>query len=165
MLGDVRWQQRGVELVSALWQTLRAPDAGMWHDLDDSGAHAVGLLADSVAVGSALLDAYRATHDDRFVQQAAQLGHDILRLHLNPGGGFFDISQSGPAALQRPLTALTQNAAAALFFLRLAEARADARLRDAAQWALLAYRGDASIYGAYAASFGQALDRFLSSEP
>jgi len=86
-------------------------------------------------------------------------------MHLNRDGGYFDISEPGPAALQRPLTALTQNAAAAMFYLRLAEVRDDPRLRDAAQWALLAYRGDASVYGAYAASFGHALDVYLSSAP
>jgi uncharacterized protein YyaL (SSP411 family) len=129
-----------------------------------------GLLADSVVLGTTLLDVYDATTrgETRHVQyllHAAQLGHDILRMHFNPAGGFFDISQPGPGALQRPLTALTQNAAAAVFFQRLAEASGNMRLRDAAQWALLAYRGDPSIYGAYAASFGAALERYLSSEP
>jgi uncharacterized protein YyaL (SSP411 family) len=167
VLGNQAWQARGLRLVDAVWDTLRAQvdGGGMFHYLDDTGAHVNGLLADSVAVGAALLDAHAVTHSQRYVQAAAQLGHDILRLQLNPAGGFFDISQPGPAALRRPLTALSQNAAAAVFFLRLAEARRDRRLRDAAQWALLAYRGDASLYGAYAASFGRALDRYLSSEP
>jgi uncharacterized protein YyaL (SSP411 family) len=165
VLGRQDSLERAIRLTDALWGAFRAPDGGLFHYLDASGVHAPGLLADSVALGNTLLDAFDASGEDRYSIQAAQLGHDILRLHLNPGGGFFDISQPGPAALRRPLTVLTQNAAAAMFFLRLAEARVDPRLRDAAQWALLAYRGDASIYGAYAASFGHALDWYLSSEP
>ncbi len=165
VLGRQACLERALRLTDALWDALRDPAGGMCHYRDASGAHVPGLLTDSIAVGTTLLDAHRATQDERYLRQAAQLGYDVLRLHLNPAGGFFDISQPGPAALQRPLTALTQNAAAALFFLRLAEARADPGLRDAAQWALLAYRGDARIYAAYAASFGDALERYLNSEP
>jgi hypothetical protein len=163
VLGTQARIERAVRLLDALWNQFRAPAGSVHHYLDESGPHVRGLLVDSVAVGAAMLDAYASTGEERFLQRAAQLGHDILRMHLNPDGGFFDISEPGPAALQRPLTALTQNAAAARFFLRLAEVRDDTRLRDAAQWALLAYRGDASVYGGYAASFGHALDEYLSS--
>jgi uncharacterized protein YyaL (SSP411 family) len=162
VLGRDDCRDRALRLLDAVWNELRVPGGGVYHYLDESGPHVPGLLSDSVAVGTAVLDAYLSTGADRFLRRAAQVGHDILRMHLNPQGGFVDISEAGPAALQRPLTALTQNAAAAMFFLRLADVRDDARLRDAARWALLAYHGDASIYGAYSASFGHALDMFLT---
>ena len=58
---------------------------------------------------------------------------------------------------------ILERAAAATLFVRLAEASGAARFRDAAQWALLSYAGSAEVYGAYAASFGHALDLYLSS--
>ena len=128
----------------------------MFHYLNGDAAYVPGLLMDAVATGTALLDADQS-------ERAAELAHDILRTHLNPSGGFYDVSERGPAALQRPLTELTQNAAAATLFLRLAEIRQDARLRDAAQWALLGYGGALEVYGPYAASFGMALERYLAS--
>lgn len=156
VLDDARCRGRAHLLLERLWQQMRAPSGGMFHYFDGARAHAPGLLVDAVAMGMALLD------DDQ-VDRATELGHEILRRHLNPGGGFFDIAERGPAALQRPLTELTQNASAALFFLRLAEARRDARLREAAQWALLGYGGSLDVYGPYAARFGTALERYLAS--
>src|SRR5215471_2738722 len=130
-LGRDDCRARAARLLDELWEKLRAPDGGMYHYFDGT-ARVPGLLDDSVTMGLALLDGHACLGDDQLLERAALLGGDVVRMHLNPSGGFFDISLPGPAALQRPLTELTQNAAAAMFFLRLAEARGDARLRDAA---------------------------------
>jgi uncharacterized protein YyaL (SSP411 family) len=129
----------------------------MYH-YSDGAPHVPGLLVDSVATGLALLDGYEALGQARFLERANLLGREIIRDHMSPSGGFFDISQPGPGALQRPMLVLTQNAAAARLFLRLG-------LGDAAEWALLSYGGSAEVYGAYAAGFGHALDLFLNSGP
>jgi uncharacterized protein YyaL (SSP411 family) len=162
VLGRTDCRERAERMLDALWDTLRAPVGGLYHYADGQ-PHTSGLLIDSVALGTAMLDGFAATGHTRFTERAAQLAHDILRLHVNPNGGLFDISERGPAALQRPVSVLTQNADAALFFLRLAALRGDTRLHDAVQWALLGYGGGAHVYGAYAASFGHALDLYLRS--
>jgi uncharacterized protein len=163
VLGRADCRDRALELVDELWETFKVETGGVQHYFDGESAHVPGLLNDSVALGRALLDVYMSVNNERYLERAALLGSEIPRLHLNPEGGFFDISQPGPAALQRPVTELTQNAAAAIFFLRLSELRGDPRLRDAARWALLGYGGSAQVYGAYAASFAHALDRYLAS--
>lgn len=151
---------RAEEILDGLWAKLRTPDGGVCHYFDGA-AHAPRLLVDSVELGLALLDGYAMLDHTRYLQAANQLASDVLRLHLNPSGGFFDIAEPGPAALQRRVTVLSQCATAARFFLRSAELSGDARMRDAAQWALLGYRGSLDVYGAYAASFGYALDLYL----
>ena len=164
VLGRDDCRERAEHVLDGVWATLRCASGGMYHYFDGQ-PRAPGLLIDSVATGLACLDGHAALGEQRFLERATQLGRDILRLHLNPAGGLFDISQPGPGALQRPMMVLTQNAAAAMLFVRLADATADLRFRDAAQWALLSYSGSAEVYGAYAASFGHALDLFLSPTP
>jgi uncharacterized protein YyaL (SSP411 family) len=157
VLGRADCRERAVSLLEGLWTTLRAEAGGMYHYFDGA-PHVPGLLVDSTAMGLALLDGYATLGEPRFLERAGLLGREIIQRHLSPDGGFFDISQAGPGALQRPMLVLSQNAAAARLFLRLG-------LRDAAQWALLSYAGSADVYGAYAAGFAHALDLFLSSEP
>ena len=156
-LGRADCRERAVGILDGLWQMLR-PDAGGMYHYFDGAPHVPGLLVDSTAMGLALLDGYETLGEARFRERANLLGREIIRDHMRPSGGFFDVSQLGPGALQRPMLVLTQNAAAARFFLGLG-------FRDAAEWALLSYGGSAEVYGAYAASFGHALDLFLSSGP
>jgi uncharacterized protein len=155
-LGRADCRDRALALLDALWDTLRGDTGGGMYHYFDGAPHVPGLLLDSVAMGLALLDGYDALGEARFLERATLLGREIIQHHLHPDGGFFDISQPGPGALQRPMLVLTQNAAAARLFLRLG-------LSDAAQWALLSYGGSADVYGAYAAGFGHALDLFLNS--
>jgi uncharacterized protein YyaL (SSP411 family) len=162
VLGRRDCRDRALQLLDALWATFKVETGGVWHYFDGECAHVPGLLNDSVALGRALLDAYSCVGDEQYLEQAALLGSEMLQMHVNPHGGFFDISQPGPAALQRGVTELTQNAAAAMFFMRLAELRSEPRLRDAAQWALRGYAGSARVYGAYAAAFAHALDLYLA---
>ena len=163
VLGREDCRERALEVVDALWRILRDETDGVHHYFDGATAHVPGLLVDSVALGSALLEAYASIGDENYLEHASLLASDIRRVHFNPDGGFYDIGRRGPAALRRPLTELTQNAAAAMFFLRLSELGKDARPRDAAEWALLGYGGRLDVYGAYAASFGHALDLYLAA--
>ena len=83
-------------------------------------------------------------------------------MHRRPDGGFFDISQKGPANLQVPIAELPQNAAVASFFVRLADLSGDTNHREEAVWALKSFPGAPRQFGAFAAGFGQALARRLT---
>ena len=69
----------------------------------------------------------------------------------------FDISETGPASLQVPITVLTQNARVASFFVRLADLSGHTDYRRLAYWALRSFPNTHRKYEAFAAGFGHAL--------
>ena len=81
----------------------------------------------------------------------------------NPDGGFFDITQKGPAHLRYPLTLLTENGTAALFFVKLYDATKKQEYQDAAAWALACFTGDFTSYGLHAAEYGLGLQAYLDA--
>ena len=154
-------RERAQQMIEQLWQTLRAPDGGMYHYADGQPC-APGLLMDSVMMGLALLDAYAVCGDPVYLERARQLAGDIIRQHRNPAGGFFDIRTPGPASLQFPVTVLTQNASVAWFFVRLADLSGDITHRKTVHWALRPFPNAHRRYEAFAAGFGHALGRLLA---
>ena len=121
-----------------------------------------GLLSDQARMGTALLQAHKATGETKYLERAKQLAEFILARLKNPAGGYYDIAVPGPAYLSFRLTLIEQNGAAASFFLALAETTGEPRYMDAALWALSAFTGDFSSYGIHAAGFGQALNQFMN---
>ena len=131
LLGLDDCRQRALGILDELWDRCRAPDGGMFHYLDGE-AYVPGLLMDSVRMGQALLTAYGCIGDERYLERAQVLAAEMVRQHRNPTGGFNDIRQLGPANLQIALPILTQNAAAAAFFVDLADL--SGRTRGIARW-------------------------------
>ena len=156
---DCRMRAQGI--LQFLWAHLRAPHGGMFHFWDGM-AGTPGLLTDAVATGITLLDAYRKLNDDEHLQKALEIAGDLVRMHRNPAGGFFDISTTDPANLRFPLTVLSQNAAAASFFLHLAALSGNASYREQAAWSLMSFPNSHRQHGAFAAGFGQAVARLLA---
>ena len=161
LLGREDCRERALKILETLWETLRAPDGGMYH-FADGVPHVPGLLMDSVMTGLALLDAYGACGHAVYLERARQLAEDIVRRHRNASGGFSDTSVTGPASLQYPVTVLTQNANVASFFVRLADLSGDIGYRKTAYWALRRFPNSHRTYAAFAAGFGQALGRLLA---
>jgi uncharacterized protein YyaL (SSP411 family) len=120
-----------------------------------------GLLQDQTQMGSALLRAYEVTGEVEYLDRARRLAALIVTALKNPAGGFYDIRAQDAASLKLRLTLIEQNGAAASFFLSLAHAANDAKYRDAARWALIAFANDFSQYGVHAAPFGRALGEAL----
>jgi uncharacterized protein YyaL (SSP411 family) len=162
LLGREDCRERALRILETLWETLRAPDGGMYHYADGAAPRAPGLLMDSVMTGLALLDAYATCGHAIYLERAGQLGEDIVRRHRNAGGGFSDISMTGPASLQYPVTVLTQNANVASFFVRLADLSGDIGYRKTAYWALRRFPNSHRTHAAFAAGFGHALARLLA---
>ncbi len=161
LLGKADCQERAVNILDQLWETMRAPDGGMYHYADGEPC-VPGLLMDSVMMGSALLDAYAVVGDAVYLAHARQLAGDMVRQHRNAAGGFSDISAAGPGSLQLPVTVLTQNANVSAFFVRLADLSGDIAYRKTAHWALRSFPNAHRHYEAFAAGFGHALGRLLA---
>ncbi|MDH3600277.1 MAG: hypothetical protein OEU26_11625, partial [Candidatus Tectomicrobia bacterium] len=161
ILGRADCKDRAERMLSQLWDTLRAPRGGMYH-YSDGEPRVPGLLMDSVKMGLALLDAYGVCGNTLYLERARRLAEDIVRQHRSSTGGFFDISETGPANLKIPVTVLTQNAHAAMFFVRLADLSGDIAYRKRAHWALKSFPNAHRQHEAFAAGFGHALSRLLA---
>ena len=161
ILGKFPYRERALQALEFLWNQCRNPEGGMFHYFE--GVPRVsGLLNDQARMGTALVQAHKATNETKYLERAEQLAEFILARLKNPAGGYYDIAAPGPAYLSFRLTLIEQNGAAASFLLALAKATRESRYRDAALWALAAFPADFSSYGIHAAGFGQALNEFVN---
>ena len=161
ILGKFRYKEQALQTLEFLWDRCQDPEGGMFHYFE--GVPRVsGLLNDQARMGTALVQAHKATNEIKYLERAKQLAEFILARLKNPAGGYYDIAAPGPAYLSFRLTLIEQNGAAASFFLALAETTGEPRYMDAALWALSAFTGDFSSYGIHAAGFGQALNQFMN---
>jgi uncharacterized protein len=160
ILAKPSYKERALKALDFLWDHCRCPDGGMFHYFDGA-AHVPGLLNDQARMGTALMQAHRATGEAKYLERARELAAFILSRLKNPDGGYYDLAVPGPAYLSFRLTLIEQNGAAASFFLALAETTREPAYRDAALWALSAFPADFSSYEIHAAAFGQALDEFV----
>jgi hypothetical protein len=161
ILGRDDCRERAERILDYLWDTLRAPTGAMSHYWDGE-PHVPGLLMDTTMTGLAMLDAYALLQHPRYLDRAQQLGTALVQRHRNPAGGFFDISEPGPASLQTPITVLTQNARVATFFVRLAALSGHTEYRQLAYWALHSFPNAHRHHAAFAAGFGHALALLLT---
>ena len=161
LLGRDDCRARAEQILQHLWETLRAPTGEMYHYWDGA-PHVPGLLMDTTMTGLAMLDAYALLRQPLYLERAMQLGAAIIQRHRSPAGGFFDISETGPASLQVPITVLTQNARVATFFVRLADLSGHTDYRKLAYWALRSFPNAHRHYEAFAAGFGHALAQLLT---
>ena len=161
VLGRPDCRERALKALDFLWTHCHTPQSGMYHYFDDE-PHVPGLLRDNVFMGEALLDAFNATGEDRFVGQAKGLANRILLDYVNPSGGFYDLRDEGPAHLQFRLTPLADNSSAAAFLVRLANLTGEERFREGAQWALHPFTEAFRQYGVASAAYGVALTRYLA---
>ena len=123
----------------------------------DGAPRLPGLLSDQAHVGRALVRAFLVSRDGRYLDRAKVLADFIMTRLRNPAGGYFDLWTGDLGLLKLRLTEISQNGAAALFFLDLASAIGEEEYRAAARWALDAFHGDFTAYGIHAAPFGRAL--------
>jgi uncharacterized protein YyaL (SSP411 family) len=161
LLGRDDCRARAEQILQHLWETLRTPTGEMYHYWDGA-PHVPGLLMDSIMTGLAMLDAYALLRQPLYLERAMQLGTAIVQQHRHPAGGFVDISETGPASLQVPITVLTQNARVASFFVRLADLSGHSDYRKLAYWALRSFPNAHRQYEAFAAGFGHALAQLLT---
>jgi len=170
------WQRLGDP--AAKDAALAALDAVIGDLLTDSGALAhyrdgelqqVGLLTDQAWLLRALVAAYTATFDQRYLQTAKGVADFILTQLIADSGAFLSasISPADHAATIDPVTswddAPTRSAAsvAAEELLRLAALTGEDRYAQAAAKALASFAGVDEQWGVAAAGYAAAVDTFL----
>ncbi len=149
-------QARALGILEFIWERCRSAESGIYHYYDGA-PHVAELLNDQAQVGTALIRAYLASGDGRYLERAKALAEFIMTRLRNPAGGYFDLGADDLGLLKLRLTEISQNGAAASFFLALASASAEEQYRAAACWALDAFPSDLAAYGIHAAPFGRAL--------
>lgn len=159
VLGRAGCKERALGTLEFLWSRCRGA-GGMFHYHDGAPALA-GLLDDQARMGTALVRAYGATGEAKYLSRARELAELILSRLKNPAGGFFDGPAREVGFLQLRLTDISQNGAAASFFLNLARAAKAPEYRSAAEWAVNGCTGDFDAQGIHAAPFGRALVEWL----
>jgi len=159
-LGEANYSEQALTALEYLWQNCRSPGGGMCHFFAGS-AQILGLLQDQARFGIALVHAYLAGGNGRYLAQAQESAQFILNRLKNPAGGYYDICEQDLVGLSSRLTLIESNGSAASFFLQLADASGEASYHDAALWALAGFTGNISSYGIHAAPFGQALAQYL----
>jgi len=155
-LGRADRGERALETLRFLLKRCWDRAGCMAHYFDDA-PRLRGLLTDQVLMGRALADGFEAAGETAFLEHAEALAGFIRTRLGNPAGGFFDIADKGPAFLRYPLTLVTENGAAARFFLKLHDLTANPEYLEAALWALKCYHGDLTDHGVHAAEYGMAL--------
>ena len=110
----------------------------MFHYHDDA-PRLPGLLEDQAQMGTALVQAYFASGDAKYLERARELADFIVARLRNSAGGYFDLIADETGIRKVRLTDVDQNGAAASFFLRLFQAAGDTRYLESARWALDAF--------------------------
>lgn len=161
---------RDFALLSLEWilKKMRAPRDGFYHFHDGEKAQLSGLLGDNVAVGRALLDAYDATADKKYLEEALGLSTILAKKFYDvEKAGFFESlaedDKEKIGLLKLRLKPLLDNAAAASFFARLGHMTGREDLLDVARKTLLKYLPEYERFG-YTAS-GYALAILQLTEP
>ena len=129
------------------------------------GARLEGSLDDQIFAGIALLDAYEATLDPRYLQAACRAADFAIAEYFdNEGGGFFDRASGAPPMgglelRRKPLQDSPSpgaNSAAAIFLDRLYGYTSHAGYRQRAEATLEAFAAIAPQFGIHAATYGLA---------
>jgi uncharacterized protein YyaL (SSP411 family) len=148
------------------------PGQGMYHTFFEGKAHTPGLLRDQAYMALALLDMYKISGRQRYLDAAQDLMDYALDHFWDPKqGGFFDVahgedfveilSQPRKEVQDAPLPGA--NAVAALALDRLFTLTGQERYREKAGQTLAAFAGSAPRLGTFAATYARAVAYHLEN--
>ena len=148
------------------------PGQGMYHTVFEGTARTPGLLRDQAYMALALLDMYKISGRQRYLDAARDLMDYALKHFWDPKqGGFFDVahgedfveilSQPRKEVQDAPLPGA--NAVAALALDRLFTLTGQERYREKAGQTLAAFAGSAPRLGTFAATYARAVAYHLEN--
>lgn len=85
--GDARYEKTALAALDFILGHLRAPGGGFYHEWSMGCGAVPGIAADQVYLASALLDAFQATGDQKYLAQARALGDLIFTKFRDPATG------------------------------------------------------------------------------
>lgn len=138
-------------------------DGGMCHYYDGQ-PHLYGLLADQIQMASALIDAFEASGESKYLASAEDTVSVALRtLYDREVGGFYDatVNPDAPGFLKRPAKPLDENSAAVYTLLKLYHLTDKEEYRQRAGETLRAFADVYPPYGIMAAEYGLAVGFYL----
>ena len=158
IIDNTDYRDRALKAIDFLIDNLF--DKCMYHYFDGE-KHLPGLLSDQVYFMRALLDAFEATQDKRYIEYAEKIATWCLE-NLKDDKGFFDKPGKGIGNLAISNKPITENAVAAECFLRLSFFTGNEDYRKVAEETLAAFSFAYTNHGIHAAAFALALDKFLN---
>lgn len=164
MLGESAYQESALRLLNVLLGRCRDFELGMVHYIDER-ASLPGFLSDQVHTIGALLDAFEATGEKRYMDHAEELV-GIINRHLwdEKTGGYWDLPENPDREgfLKVRIKPLTENAGAAMSLIRLFHLTENRDYHRRSQAVLDYLANTYRSYKHHAAPFGLALERFLN---
>jgi uncharacterized protein YyaL (SSP411 family) len=168
VLGEPSYGARAVRAADFLVRDMK-PGGRLLRSWRGRAAGKPGTLDDYAFVAQGLLDLYEATHDPRWLEEAAALETLLEKHFVDPGGGFFLTADDDEALLAREKPSYdgaepSGNSVAAMNLLRLAEFRSEERARRLAEKVFIAFARqiqDGSSVPAMLSALDYALDEPL----
>jgi uncharacterized protein YyaL (SSP411 family) len=171
VFGDKTLKDIALKSLDFIWRKLYVPKEGLYHTYANGEAHLPYRLEDQVFVTEALLQAFEVTGHPHYSKRAEELMRlAIQRLWDQGKGGFFDEvpKKEALSVLSLPMKSYVNsevpggNAAAALVLARLYDLTNKEIYREKAEATLAAFAGNAPALGMFAATYTQALFRFIN---
>ena len=170
--GDQAVKEFALRTTDFLLTKAYRPGQGMYHTVFEGTARTPGLLRDQAYMALALLDMYKISGRQRYLDAARDLMDYALKHFWDPKqGGFFDVahgedfveilSQPRKEVQDAPLPGA--NAVAALALDRLFTLTGQERYREKAGQTLAAFAGSAPRLGTFAATYARAVAYHLEN--
>lgn len=148
-----------------LFNRMRAGNGLFWHYFDGHKSRCLGLLVDQIDVLTALIDAYEASANAAFIDEAISLAAIVVNwLQDRRSGAFFDRlpGREELGLLSESYFPIGLNARAAIAYIRLAAITDKTRYEKQARRALEAFTANYQGSGLLAADYGQAISWLLT---
>ncbi len=164
VVGDMSARDFALKSLDRLLKLNYVQNEGM-HHFYDGQPHLPDQLADQVQTAKALLDAYEATADGKYLGLGEELMDTAIRkLFDSEHGGFFDsvVDPNAPGFLSKPAKPLDENSVAAHVLTRLYHLTGKENYRKLAEDTLKRFVEIYPQFGFMAADYAMAVDAFMN---